>query len=199
VGLCHSQCPRSSTSSANSSTTDYGEELAATLQHRARDNPYFAVFNYGTNDLTVVLARITRGLLHAAALEERLALLTARPQRQSASIKSTLQHKSRERPPVQRVPDAGSLLTSMPSPEQIAAEVRRRPIGAVIVDICRDLAILPSHPLWRDIQNAVSQHGGSYVRLLKHVLIRNIQLAAELVASPEPSSLFLPPAHTRPP
>jgi hypothetical protein len=39
----------------------------------------------------------------------------------------------------------------MPTAEQIAAEVRRRPIGAVIADICRDLRILPSHPLWRDI------------------------------------------------
>jgi hypothetical protein len=90
----------------------------------------------------------------------------------------------------------------MPTAEQIAAEVRRRPIGAVIADICRDLRILPSHPLWRDIQNAINKHGGSYVRLLKDLLRRNYQLAAELVAPHDPPCASLPspaPACTGPP
>ena len=87
----------------------------------------------------------------------------------------------------------------MPTAEQIAAEVRRRPIGAVIADICRDLRILPSHPLWRDIQNAINRHGGSYVRLLKDLLIRNYQLAAELVDPPPASLPSLAPACTGPP
>jgi hypothetical protein len=45
---------------------DYGKQLAATLPQRAADNPYFAEFNYATNDLALVLAPITRGLLRAA-------------------------------------------------------------------------------------------------------------------------------------
>ena len=90
----------------------------------------------------------------------------------------------------------------MPTAEQIAAEVRRRPIGAVIADICRDLRILPSHPLWRDIQNAINKHGGSYIRLLKDLLRRNYQLAVELVApydSPCPSVSSPASASTGPP
>jgi hypothetical protein len=54
----------------------------------------------------------------------------------------------------------------MPTEQEIAAEVRRRPIGAVIVDSCQDLAILPCHPLWRDLQKAIMSHGGSYIRLM---------------------------------
>ncbi len=79
--------------------------------------------------------------------------------------------------------------------------VRRRPIGAVIVDICRDLAIRPDHPLWRDIQNAINNHGGSYVRLLKHVIRRNYALAAELIVPAEPPSQLPSPllAGTGPP
>jgi hypothetical protein len=56
------------------------------------------------------------------------------------------------------------------SGEQIAAEVSRRPIGAVIADICRDLGILPSHPLWREVQQLIIEHGGSLVRLVSDLL-----------------------------
>ena len=45
--------------------------------------------------------------------------------------------------------------------------MRRRPIGAVLEDICRDLGILPSHPLWRELQHAIIEHGGNLARLLK--------------------------------
>jgi hypothetical protein len=30
---------------------------------------------------------------------------------------------------------------------------------------CRDLGIMPSHPLWRELQIAVIRHGGSLARL----------------------------------
>jgi hypothetical protein len=176
---------------------DYGKELAGNRHQRVAENPYFAVFNYATNDLALVMARITRGLLRAAALEERLARLAARPSRKPVHARSTQQRqqrKPRARPAGRLVTDDASLLTHMPTAEEIAAEVRRRPIGAVIVDICRDLAVLPSHPLWRDIQNAINHHGGSYIRLLKHVIGRNYALAAELVLPTEPHSQLPSPA-----
>ncbi len=173
---------------------DYGKELAATLPQRIAEQPYFAVFNYATNDLTLVMARITRGLLRAAALEERLARLAARPKRQPAPSRPAPRRKPPARPAAGRAPNDDTLLTHIPTAEEIAAEVRRRPVGAVIVDICRDLAILPSHPLWRDIQNAVNNHGGSYVRLLKHVIGRHSWLAAEIVVPSEPTGQLPSPA-----
>ena len=174
---------------------DYGKELAATLDQRAADNPYFAVLTFGTNDLTLILARITRGLQRAFALEARLvrACGQARPD-----------HRARpERPPPTRPPPSRARRITRPdasrmdappaemsTEDQIVAD-RRRPIGAVIADICRDLAIRPSHPLWREIQNAINRYGGSYIRLLKDVLTSHCQLAAELIAAPEPTPPLL--------
>ena len=51
--------------------------------------------------------------------------------------------------------------------EEIAAEVRRRPVGAVIADICRDLGIVPSNPLWRELSLAIIDNGGNLATLFK--------------------------------
>ena len=51
--------------------------------------------------------------------------------------------------------EADPHLARLPTPAEIAAEVRRRPIGAVLADICRDLGIMPSDPLWRELQRAI--------------------------------------------
>ena len=49
---------------------DYGKELATTLQHRATNVDLAAVtLPFGTRDIALILARITRGLLLADALE----------------------------------------------------------------------------------------------------------------------------------
>ena len=52
---------------------DYGKQLASTVQQRATA-PGFARFaaRFGTADVAAILACITNGLLHAAALEARL-------------------------------------------------------------------------------------------------------------------------------
>jgi hypothetical protein len=50
----------------------------------------------------------------------------------------------------------------MPTPEQI----RRRPIGEMIADICRDLGVVPAHPLWRELQTAIIRENGRYAALV---------------------------------
>jgi len=83
--------------------------------------------------------------------------------------------------------------------------VRRRPIGAVIADICRDLGILPSHPLWRDVQLAIIKHGGSLAGLVKDILDQAFPLAARAAsavtrpASRRPILRFEGPSGTGPP
>jgi hypothetical protein len=55
-------------------------------------------------------------------------------------------------------------LARLPTEEEIAAEVRRRPVGAVIVDICCDLGIAPGHldaEFWGEIRHAIMMYGGS--------------------------------------
>ena len=90
----------------------------------------------------------------------------------------------------------------LPTPEQIAAEVRRRPIGAVIADICRDLGIMPSHPLWPELQHLIIRYGGNLANLVKDILDRAFPYPAAngppawpgvSLQSPGPSSTGPPP------
>ena len=74
--------------------------------------------------------------------------------------------------------EADARLIHLPTPEQIAAKVRRQPIGAVIADICRDLGILPSHKLWRELQHAIIREGGSYANLVEDILDQVFPLPA---------------------
>ena len=121
---------------------DYGKELVATVRQRVASDPIFARTGFGTTDIALILTRIARGLHRAQALEDRVtrcaALLDAGPRRARGQSKA---RPSAARP-LTAPPDPR--LAGLPTAEQIAAEVRRRPIGAVIADICRDLGILPS-------------------------------------------------------
>jgi hypothetical protein len=60
----------------------------------------------------------------------------------------------------------------MPTPEQIAEAARYRPIGAVVADICRDLGITQSHPLWGEAMMIVTEFGGNLVTLVKDIVDR---------------------------
>jgi hypothetical protein len=111
-------------------------------------------------------------------------------------------HETRCRTAQAAAPPARSRLALLPTPEQIAADVRRRPIGAVIADICLDLGIMPNHPLWREVQLVIIRHGGSLARLVKDLVEQVFQFpvpaavpAASRAWSPPPPS----PACTGPP
>ena len=149
---------------------NYGREIATTIRQHTTAQPIFAKVRFGTTDLTLIFARIARGLLLAHALEARVlqcaAHLDAGPRRGKARSAPRAPAAPRAAEPV----DAG--LAHLPTAEQIAAEVRRRPIGAVIADICRDLGILPSHPLWPDVARAMLEYGGSPVRLVSDLIDR---------------------------
>jgi hypothetical protein len=88
------------------------------------------------------------------------------------------------------------------SEEQIAAEIRRRPIGAVIADIYRDLGIPPSHPLWLEVKQAMLEFGGSLARLLRDIFDRTlgpIPSARSLSRAPAPSLQSATPSGAGPP
>ncbi len=138
---------------------------------------------FGTINITLILARIGRGLLRAAALEARLhrnaARLDAPPRPHapparplSASTEASPQPPAPRRRFDPRGADEDTLLAHMPTPEQIAAEIRRRPIGEVIADICRDLGIVPAHPLWTELARAIMREGGRYAALIIDILKR---------------------------
>ena len=66
-------------------------------------------------------------------------------------------------------------LAGLPTQEELAAELRRRPIGAVLADICRDLGIVPADPLWPELMSVISENGGNVTRLFLDISKRVIR------------------------
>ena len=173
---------------------DYGRQLAGTL----RSDPH----TFSASDIALILARITRGLLLAEALEVRIIRTAARIDAEPAPPRAaSLRQSPPARSPDQARGQGPGVDAGMPTPEQIAAEVRRRPIGAVIADICRDLGIMPDHPLWPELRVLIIRHGGNLAYLVRDILDRAFQpLASDRTpAWPMPSLQSPAPAGTGPP
>jgi hypothetical protein len=153
---------------------DYGWQLATTLQQRtATTNLTDITRNFGIIDIGEILARITRGLLRAAALETRLDQRL--PPRHAAPAAVTAPSHRQPRTAPQVDPSAGAAeprIVRLPTPAEIAAQVRRRPIGAVLADICRDLGITTDHKLWRELALAIIVNDGSLASLTKDIFKR---------------------------
>ena len=169
---------------------DYGTKLADTLRQPATGTtvPFLTRIAFGTSNIALILAHITRGLHLAAALETRLI-------RRAASGKDL--GASPTRAPTRRKPRAQTaatqardpILARLPTPKDILADIRRRPIGAVIAEICHDLGIVPGHmdrALWDELVNAMAQYGGSRVRFSK-AMFQRVFPARDASASPTPA------------
>ena len=146
---------------------DYAKEIGDTVRSRVTSDPGFARSRFGTADLAVIFTRIARGLLLAQALEERVL-------RRAASLdKGKRPRRARSAPPPQPASPPSEApeppLDQLPMAEQIAAEVRRRPIGSVIAEIYLSLGLLPSHPLWQEVKEAMFEFGGSLPKLLNDI------------------------------
>jgi len=150
---------------------DYGKQLAAAVRQHPPATilpcvPRFA----GTIDVGQLLARIACGLQRAAALEARL-LRRARQEEKPAPASPPPPRRPSAAPPAARRaadPDPARL----PTAAEIASQVRHRPVGAVIADICRDFGIMPDHPLWRELQQAVVANGSNLAVVLKSIIER---------------------------
>jgi hypothetical protein len=153
---------------------DYGRQLAGTLQQRTPATNIADVTRHlGTIDIGQILARIARGLLRAAVLETRLVSRLARQPAAPAAPSAPSRRQPRTTRQVDRsASPADPGLAHLPTPEEIAAEVRRRPVGAVIADICRDLGIVPSNPLWRELSLVIIENGGNLATLFKDTFKR---------------------------
>jgi hypothetical protein len=155
------------------SLIDHGRKLAAAVGQRALPNdPALANCRFGTSDIALILSRITLALQRATALEARLERSAARPDPKPQPPRALSQCTARA-PQAPRKPAAADpRLAGLPTVEQIAAEIRRRPVGAVIADICRDLGIMANHPLWRELHLAIILHGGNLARFVNDMFER---------------------------
>jgi hypothetical protein len=146
----------------------YGKELANTLRQPAPAARLATITqHFGTIDIALILSLITRGLHRAAALEARLVSRAGREAAEPAATGTPSRRQPRAAQPA--APGTESRVARLPTPRDIAAQVRYRPIGAVIADICRDLGILPSDPLWRELSNAIVENGGNLATLYQDI------------------------------
>ena len=63
----------------------------------------------------------------------------------------------------------------MPTLEELEAQVRRRPLGRTLVEICLDLAVVPGFctgQFWNTLFDSIRLHGGSVGTLMQEKLRR---------------------------
>ena len=154
----------------------YGQELASALRQGTIGGDFARIVRrYRTKDLAVILARLQRGLMLAAGLEDRLVRRAAtgrdlKPVPVRYPQPGTRRNGAPQRRHAPRRTNIVDLpLDRLPTAEQIASELRRRPAGAVLADICRDLGILPGDlppDLQQALQTIVLRYGGSMVVLM---------------------------------
>ncbi len=177
----------------------YGRHLAETATHRSASpdfNPIAACF--GTSRLYAILAHLQRGILRATALERVLLARAARGrdirfvaprERATATPAATpaapadppADPPAAEQPPEAPVAQTVNARPSrpagwndpelfMPTLEELEAQVRRRPLGRTLVDICLDLAVVPGFcagPFWNKLFDSIRLHGGSIGTLMQ--------------------------------
>ena len=195
---------------------NFGNVLANALQQDP-DISHFPKTNFGRMDIRQIFARIVRGLQLAYALEAKLNSLAARgrdltptsdpspcPPRAAKPAAIT---PATQRPPRPADPD----IVDMPTAEEIAALVRRQPVGRVIANILRDLGVVPEHmsrARWDELSMAIVRFGGSLGQFYRDMQrraygplpkLRELRAARAQAASPEPAPQFLLIPATGPP
>jgi hypothetical protein len=168
----------------------FGRHLAETATHRSAStdfNPIAACF--GTGRLSAIIAHLQRGILRATALERVLLARAARdldidivaPREHAAATPAAPAdppvEPSTEAPVTRRVARRPSRPAGwndpelyMPTLEELEAQVRRRPIGRTLVDICLDLAVVPGFctgPFWNELFDSIRLGGGSVATLMQ--------------------------------
>jgi len=151
-----------------------------------RGNPRLAVQytmfqRFGTKHIALIVARLQRGLAIAAALEERILrrakqIDSERPQPAPRTPPEEPPARAERKPRLTRDQDDAALLLGVPSAAEIAEMVRRKPIGRVLEDICRDIGLEPADPGWNDLVFALCAHGGDIDRVFDEYAERTVDM-----------------------
>ena len=132
----------------------FGRILLETLRHEPESEAAERIFKrFRTTTVAAIIARITRGLMLAAALADRVEQSVKQIDNPRSRPLETRKPGSSPRPA--RKPliddDDAALLARMPTAEEIAANIRTRPISEVLADIAVDLGLNCDDPLYRQI------------------------------------------------
>jgi len=182
----------------------YARHLSLTLERRSTRWGFSVIAQFfGTARLPVIRARLARGILRIMALQR---VLFARAMhgrdvrytnpwtREPPAPKPPAPPSTEaEPPPPQKkrtrrsYADTTPDLDHLPTLAELEAEIRRRPIGAAITDICCDLGIFPSlcwMPFWDALLPVMAWSGGSLTKLWKTLQRHQREFMPEMKATP---------------
>jgi hypothetical protein len=183
----------------------FGRHLAETARHRSASadfNPIAACF--GTGRLYAILAHLQRGILRATALQNVLLARAARgrdirfvePREQAAAApaeppaaEQTAEAQVGRKPVPRPSRPAGwnDPELFMPTLEELEAQVRRRPLGRTLVEICLDLAVVPGFcagPFWSALFDSIRLYGGNVGILMQEKTRREKAFSKEQDRTP---------------
>jgi hypothetical protein len=157
----------------------YGRHLVDTIRQRATTPNFNAIAAcFGTANLSTILAHLNRGILRAAALERVLLARAAtgrdidfierhplrpEPQPAPATVPEQPATPRRQAPRACRPAGWNDPELFMPTLEELECQVRRRPIGRTVYDICLDLAVVPMFchsAFWNELFDIMNWFGG---------------------------------------
>jgi hypothetical protein len=181
----------------------YGQNLLTTLQQNPSGPTFIDIAGgFGTIDIAAILARIACGLRRAAALEARLRRRAATGRDFLLDAPIAAKPAATDKPRAPRRPrPLTPIPAGLPTPEQIAAEVRYKPVGVVVEDICHELGILFGDidaTLYRQIFEAITYHNGNFARFFRNMMTRlrtTDELLREIAESPDTPAT---PSHQSP-
>ena len=204
----------------------YGRHLAETAKHRSASPDFNAIAAcFGTGRLYAILAHLQRGLLRATALERVLLARAARgrdicfdaPRERATATPAAPADPPAEQPaeaPAQQPAEAPAARPAtarpsrpagwndpelfMPTLEELEAQVRRRPLGRTLVEICLDLAVVPGFctgPFWNELFDGIRSYGGSIGILMQEKVRREKAFSREQDSRPGSNRDWL--EHTR--
>lgn len=157
----------------------YGRHLDDALPARA-EHPRFPTLaaSFGTHDVCRILAHVQRGILRAMMLQKFLLTRAAQhrdivptkpPEPASAEDIEALRimlrapvHPGPRQPRRAAIDPDDPRHFSMPTLKELESQVRRRPVGQTLAEICLDLGVSPSFcegETWNDILQALTHFG----------------------------------------
>ncbi|MEI7711926.1 MAG: hypothetical protein WCI94_10865 [Rhodospirillales bacterium] len=160
----------------------YAKHLDLVLPERV-EHPHFAciAYGFGTHDLRRILGHVHRGILRAMMLERYLLARAAQGRdieptqppgpaepEDIAALDMKLRAPARphnKTPRASRVDPDDPMRFSMPTLKELEAQVRSRPIGRTIAEICMDLGIAANMcdgAMWTELYAAMVHFGGNF-------------------------------------
>jgi|SRR5579859_6218914 len=167
----------------------YGRHLIDTIRHRAATPNFNTIAAcFGTASLSTIVAHLNRGILRAEALERVLLVRAAtgrdldfverrKPEPRPAAAEAQPEQQAAEPPVTRKCAPCPSRPAGwndpelfMPTLEDLVRQVRRRPVGRTIFDICLDLAVVPAlchSQFWNELFELMTYFGGSIDKLMR--------------------------------